>query len=78
MDALMLPLVLLQVLLMYVEIDPLIHVIKKMNEAVTKALIVNKKRTATKPSKASKLKRLDSKKKVAAIKQNRKKLKGDE
>lgn len=53
-------------------------VIKKMNDAVTKALIVNKKRTATKPSKASKLKRLDSKKKVAAIKQNRKKLKGDE
>ena len=52
-------------------------VIKKMNDAVCKALIVNKKRTATKPSKASKLKRLDSKKKVATLKQNRKKLQGD-
>jgi ribosome-associated protein len=53
-------------------------VIKKMNDAVAKALIVHKKRKATKPSKASKLKRLESKKKAATIKQNRKKISGDE
>ncbi|MEP6713266.1 MAG: alternative ribosome rescue aminoacyl-tRNA hydrolase ArfB, partial [Ferruginibacter sp.] len=53
-------------------------VIEKINEAVRKALIVNKKRKATKPSKASKLKRLDSKKKAGVLKQNRKKLQGDE
>ncbi len=48
-------------------------VIKKINERVQKALIVPKKRKASKPSLASKLKRLESKKKNAAIKQNRKK-----
>jgi len=48
-------------------------VIKKMNDLVAKALIVPKKRKASKPSLASKLKRLDSKKKNAAIKQDRKK-----
>lgn len=49
-------------------------VIKKMNELVKKALIVPKKRKVSKPGLASKLKRLDSKKKNADIKQSRKKL----
>lgn len=48
-------------------------VIKKMNELVGKALIIPKKRKASKPSLASKLKRLDGKKKNAGIKQSRKK-----
>lgn len=49
-------------------------VIKKMNELVTKALIVPKKRKPTKISKAAKQKRLDSKKKAGEIKQFRKKV----
>ena len=49
-------------------------VIKKMNALVTKALIVPKKRKATKISKAAKEKRLDSKKKQGEIKQSRKKI----
>lgn len=49
-------------------------VIKKMNELVTKALIIPKKRKATKPSKAAKEKRIDTKKKAGEIKQNRKKV----
>jgi len=49
-------------------------VIKKMNELVNKALIIPKKRKKTKPSKESKQKRLESKKKNAAIKENRKKV----
>jgi ribosome-associated protein len=48
-------------------------VIKKMNELVTKALVVPKKRKPTKISKAAKQKRLDSKKKAAELKQMRKK-----
>ncbi|MFT3979652.1 MAG: alternative ribosome rescue aminoacyl-tRNA hydrolase ArfB [Ferruginibacter sp.] len=48
-------------------------VTSKMNELVAKALIVPKKRKASKPSLASKLKRLDGKKKNALVKQNRKK-----
>lgn len=48
-------------------------VVKKMNELVAKSLIVPKKRKASKPSLASKLKRLDSKKKNADIKQARRK-----
>lgn len=48
-------------------------VVKKMNELVEKALIVPKKRKKSKPSFASKLKRLESKKKNSDIKQNRKK-----
>ncbi len=48
-------------------------VVKKMNLLLQKALIVQKKRKATKPSKASKLKRLESKKKNSAIKQFRQK-----
>jgi len=50
-------------------------VIKKMNALVTNALIIPKKRKATKPSKASKQKRLESKKKVAEVKQGRMKVK---
>jgi ribosome-associated protein len=49
-------------------------VIKKMNELVTKALIVPKKRKPTKVSKAAKQKRIDSKKKLGEIKQFRKKV----
>ena len=48
-------------------------VVKKMNLLLQKALIIQKKRKATKPSKASKLKRLESKKKNSAIKQFRQK-----
>lgn len=48
-------------------------VIKKMNEQVTKALIIPKKRKPTKVSKAAKQKRLDSKKKLGETKQLRKK-----
>lgn len=48
-------------------------VIKKMNELVTKALIVPKKRKPTRISKAAKQKRIDSKKKQGEIKQLRKK-----
>ncbi|MBL0356146.1 MAG: aminoacyl-tRNA hydrolase [Chitinophagaceae bacterium] len=49
-------------------------VIKKMNELVTKALIVPKKRKPTKISKAVKEKRLESKKKTGEVKQLRKKV----
>ena len=49
-------------------------VIKKMNELVTKALIIPKKRKATKPGKAAREKRIDNKKKAGEIKQNRKKV----
>ena len=50
-------------------------VIKKMNETVTKALIVPKKRKATKVPKAVKEKILVAKKKKGETKQNRKKIK---
>ena len=50
-------------------------VIKKMNELVTKALIVPKKRKASKPSKAAIEKRIESKKKNAERKQARQKIK---
>jgi ribosome-associated protein len=49
-------------------------VIKKMNLLVTKALILPKKRKPTKPSKVSKEKRVDDKKKTGERKQNRKKI----
>jgi ribosome-associated protein len=48
-------------------------VVKKMNALLQKALTVPKKRKPTKPSFASKLKRLETKKKIASVKQNRKK-----
>ena len=53
-------------------------VIKKMNELVNKALIIPKKRKKTRPSAGSKQKRLEGKKKNAAIKENRKKIVRDE
>ena len=49
-------------------------VINKMNELITRALIIPKKRKATKPGKAAREKRIDNKKKAGEIKQNRKKV----
>ena len=49
-------------------------VIKKMNELVTKALVVPKKRKPTKVSKAAKQQRIDNKKKLGEIKEFRKKV----
>ena len=51
------------------------QVIQKMNQVVEKTLIMPKKRKATKPAKAVKEKRLEVKKKVGEIKQNRMKIK---
>ena len=53
-------------------------VIKKMNNLVSKALVIPKKRTATNPTKASKEKRIELKKKIAEIKEGRKKITGNE
>ena len=53
-------------------------VVKKMNQLVAQALLIQKKRKKTKPSPESKQKRLESKKKNAAIKENRKKISGHE
>ena len=50
------------------------EVVRKINELLEKALKKEKKRIATKPGKAIKEKRLDSKKKQSAHKQNRKKI----
>ena len=50
-------------------------VIEKMNTLVTKALIVPKKRKPTKPGKAAKEKRINTKKKAGEIKQSRMKVK---
>ena len=50
-------------------------VIEKMNTLVTKALIVPKKRKPTKPGKAAKEKRINTKKKAGEIKQTRMKVK---
>jgi len=52
-------------------------VVKKMNELVGKALIVPKKRKATKPGKAAKEKRIEFKKKVGSLKDFRKKITPD-
>lgn len=49
-------------------------VVEKMNELVTKALIIPKKRKPTKPGKAAKEKRIGSKKIQGELKQNRKKI----
>jgi ribosome-associated protein len=49
-------------------------VVEKCFNILNKALHIPKKRKATKPSKASKQKRIDSKKKRGDIKQNRRKL----
>lgn len=50
-------------------------VIEKMNALVTKALIIPKKRKPTKPNKAAKEKRINTKKKSGEIKQTRMKVK---
>lgn len=49
------------------------QVIKKMNLLTSRALEVYKKRTPTRPTKRSKQERLESKKKNAVLKQDRKK-----
>ena len=50
------------------------EVIRKMNELLVASLKKPKKRIATKPSKASKQKRIEAKKKEGAIKEGRKKI----
>ncbi len=50
------------------------EVIKKINLMISRALIKPKKRKATKPSKAAKEKRIESKKKKGEIKLGRKKI----
>ena len=50
------------------------QVIKKINTLINQALIKPKKRKPTKPTKAAKEKRIESKKKKAEIKQDRKKI----
>ena len=54
------------------------EVVKKMNELVTKALEKKKPRIATKTSKASKERRLESKKRKAEIKSGRQKFRRDD
>jgi ribosome-associated protein len=54
------------------------EVIGKMNGLITKAMIRQKKRIATKPSKKSKEKRIESKKKQSEIKTARKKIRHTE
>jgi ribosome-associated protein len=53
------------------------EVVKKMNELIKDALQKEKKRIPTQISKAAKLKRLDSKKRVSDIKEGRKKYRED-
>ena len=50
------------------------EVVKKMEALIAQAVKKEKKRIATRPPKAAKLKRLDSKKKQSAHKQNRQKI----
>ena len=50
------------------------EVVKKINALVKKALVVPKKRKPTKPGKAARQKRIDTKKKTGEVKQNRKKV----
>jgi len=49
-----------------------------MNEIVSKAIVIPKKRKATKPTKASKEKRIESKKTVSIKKETRRKIKGND
>jgi ribosome-associated protein len=51
------------------------EVIRKINQLITQALTRKKTRLATKPSKAAKEKRLESKKKAGQMKEARKKVK---
>jgi ribosome-associated protein len=50
-------------------------VVEKMNALITKALIVPKKRKPTKPGKAAKEKRINTKKRTAEVKQTRMRVK---
>ncbi len=52
------------------------EVIKKMNELVEQALKKEKKRITTRPTKGSKEKRIEGKKKQGQIKEGRKKIRG--
>jgi ribosome-associated protein len=52
------------------------EVIRKMNELITQALKKQKKRIATKPTKGSKEKRIEHKKKQGQVKSDRKKIRG--
>lgn len=70
----------------YIQVKSQIHrsqfgnkqeVIEKMNALLTNALKREKKRIATKPSKAVKEKRLEGKKKLSEQKQNRRKFRSD-
>jgi ribosome-associated protein len=54
------------------------EVVKKMNDLIIKALEKKKPRIATKTSKASKERRLESKKRKAEIKSGRQKFRGDD
>lgn len=56
------------------QLENKLEVIEKCIAIINKALHIPKKRKATKPSKASKQKRIDGKKKRGEIKQNRRKL----
>lgn len=56
------------------QLENKLAVIEKCIEILNKALQIPKKRKATKPSKASKQKRIEGKKKRGEIKQNRRKL----
>ncbi len=49
-------------------------VVEKMNDLVNKALIIPKKRKATRPSKAAREKRIEFKKKIGTLKDFRKKI----
>lgn len=56
------------------QLENKLSVIEKCIDILNKALHIPKKRKATKPSKASKQKRIEGKKKRGEIKQNRRKL----
>src|SRR5690606_32540355 len=56
------------------QLDNKEEVRKKINELIAKALVKEKKRVATKPSRAVKEKRLESKKKQSQQKQSRQKI----
>jgi ribosome-associated protein len=51
------------------------EVIRKINELIEKALIVPKKRKPTKPGKAAKEKRINTKKKTGELKESRRRIK---
>ncbi len=52
------------------------EVVKKMNQLIAQSLKKEKPRISTRPSKASKAKRLDTKKIIARHKQNRQRIRG--